>query len=96
MSCIAYPLMTLPLLGLAALSACAQAPRDAATGIAAPHCDAAVYQSLVGQNIGAVSLPAGLPQRIISPGEVVAGDADPARLTIFVDPKGWIGRVHCG
>lgn len=60
------------------------------------ECDLAQHQQLVGQNIGAVSLPASLPQRIISPGDMVTQDFNPARLNIFVDEKGWIGRVSCG
>lgn len=62
----------------------------------APRCDPAQHQALVGQNIGAVTLPAELPQRVISPGEPVTEDYNPARLNIFVDPKGWIARITCG
>ncbi|MCF3973442.1 I78 family peptidase inhibitor [Paracoccus salsus] len=69
----------------------------AATAPAGPQrCDPVAHQALVGRNIGAVTLPAELRQRIISPGDLVTGDPDPARLNIFVDPKGWIARISCG
>lgn len=61
-----------------------------------PVCDPQAHQTLVGKNIGEVSLPSELPQRVISPGDMVTQDYNPARLNIFVDPKGWIGRVSCG
>lgn len=54
------------------------------------------FQSLVGTNIGAVTLPAGLPHRIISPGMPYTEDFNPDRLNVFVDDKGWIARVTCG
>lgn len=80
-----------PLALCPALLACA--PQ---TTVPAPVCDPAQHQALVGQNIGGVILPAELPQRVISPGEPVTEDFNPARLNIFVDPKGWIARVTCG
>ncbi|MDP5306371.1 I78 family peptidase inhibitor [Paracoccus spongiarum] len=64
--------------------------------IPAPRCSMAQHQPLIGQNIGAVTLPARLPQRIISPGDQITEDFNPDRLNIFVDPKGWIARVSCG
>lgn len=80
------------LLGLpVALAACEPAKTNVPS-----RCDPVGNQALVGQNIGAVTLPANLPQRIISEGEFVTQDYNPDRLNIFVDPKGWIGRVTCG
>lgn len=76
--------------GLVGLAACQPASPPMPS-----RCDDS-YQSLVGRNIGAVTLPDALPQRIISPGDLVTEDANPARLNVFVDPKGWIGRVTCG
>lgn len=66
------------------------------TTVPALACDAARHQTLVGQNIGAVTLPSELPQRVISPGEPVTEDFNPNRLNIYVDPKGWIARITCG
>lgn len=59
-------------------------------------CSPTAYQTLVGQNIGAVTLPAELPQRIIIPGDDLKPPRDARRLNIFVDEKGWILRVVCG
>lgn len=61
-----------------------------------PVCDLQAHQALVGSNIGEVTLPSELPQRVISPGDMVTQDYNPARLNIFVDPKGWIGKITCG
>ena len=43
-----------------------------------------------------VHLPPQLRYREISPGQVVTQEYQPERLNIFLDPKGWIGRVSCG
>lgn len=59
------------------------------------RCDES-YQSLVGSNIGAVTLPSALTHRIISPGMAYTEDYNPDRLNVFVDDKGWIARVTCG
>lgn len=82
-----------PLLAALTLVSCTTGPDFT---IAATRCDPARHQSLVGMNIGDVYLPQQLEQRIISPGQVVDFAYRPARLNIFVDPKGWIGRVSCG
>lgn len=74
------------------LSACAGNPYT----VAATRCDPAQHQALVGRNIGEVFLPPGLRVREISPGQMVTQDYNPARLNIFMDMKGWIGRVTCG
>lgn len=74
-----------------ALSACAT------EGPTSPQaCSPTAYRALVGQNIGAVSLPAELPQRVITPGNDMQPPRDPRRLNIFVDEKGWILRTACG
>lgn len=76
---------------LALLSACQ--PADTVSGL---RCDPQRHQVLVGQNVGAITLPPGLPKRIISPGDPVTEDFSADRLNIFVDPKGWIARISCG
>lgn len=81
----------LPLLGLGLLTLAACEPAPPAGPLA---CDDS-YQSLVGQNIGAITLPAGLSHRIISPGMAVTEDYNPDRLNVYVDDKGWIVKTEC-
>ncbi|WP_185968504.1 I78 family peptidase inhibitor [Paracoccus sp. M683] len=93
-----HPLPALTL-GLLMLAACETAPPAVvptvpAAGATAGCTDA--YQSLVGSNIGAVTLPTGLSHRIIPPNTAYTEDFSPDRLNIFVDDKGWITRVTCG
>lgn len=76
---------------LTALAAC-----EPTQTVAASRCDPELHQTLVGQNVGAISLPASLTTRIISPGDPVTEDFNADRLNIFVDPKGWIARISCG
>lgn len=87
------PIVTLPLLAVAALAACSTGYGLTA---ASTTCDLAEHQRLVGMNVGEVQLPAQLDYREINPGQVVTFDYQPQRLNIFVDPKGWIARVTCG
>lgn len=78
-------------LGLITLTACeppASQPKLPLT------CDDS-FQSLVGTNIGAVTLPQGLTHRIITPGMAVTEDFNPGRLNIHVDDKGWITKTEC-
>lgn len=60
------------------------------------QCDLSTHAALAGQNYGAITLPDGLPVRIISPGASVTEDFRPSRLNLYVDDKGWIQRVECG
>lgn len=82
----------LPLILLGALGACAAQTQPPRPTICAPQ----DYQQLIGRNIGAVTLPANLPQRIISPGDALTEDFLPYRINVFVDEKGWIARITCG
>ena len=54
------------------------------------------FQSLVGTNIGALSLPQGLPHRIITPGMAVTEEYSADRLNLHVDDKGRIISAECG
>ena len=81
-----------PLLSALALASCTAGPP---LTVDATRCDPARHQRLVGMNIGEVYLPGQLEQRIISPGQVTDFAYRPGRLNIYVDPKGWIGRVSC-
>lgn len=77
---------------LALLAGCAtQPPRPSPD-----QCNLAIHSDLVGQNHGAITLPPALPQRIISPGQMVTMDYNASRLNLYVDEKGWIQRVTCG
>ena len=62
----------------------------------ADACGATGYASLVGTNIAAVTLPAGLNMRIIGPGDVVTMDLRLDRLNFETDAAGVITRVYCG
>ncbi|MBU3030441.1 I78 family peptidase inhibitor [Paracoccus marinaquae] len=81
----------LPLVALAALTACAPAK----TTERPPFCSPDDNQALVGQNIGDVTLPEDRPVRVISPGQAVTQDFSPFRVNVHVDDKGWIQRVAC-
>ncbi len=73
------------------LGACAGSPYD----VAARQCDMSQHQSLVGRNIGEVMLPPNLRKREVHNEGVMTRDFNPARLTMFLDAKGWIARVEC-
>lgn len=62
----------------------------------ADACGAAGYQSLVGAQIAAVTLPADLNARVIYPDTVVTLEFNPKRLNIAVNAAGRIERVYCG
>lgn len=78
-------------LGLMTLTACEPTAPQPTWPLA---CDDS-FQSLVGTNIGAVTLPAGLPHRIITPGMAVTEDYSADRLNLHVDDKGWITKTEC-
>jgi hypothetical protein len=59
-------------------------------------CDAAAYQSLIGTNVAAVTLPADLVHRIYKEGDAVTMDYRPDRLNIVTDENGVIIEVKCG
>ena len=74
-----------------ALGACAGSPYD----VDARQCDLSQHQALVGRNIGEVLLPPNLRKREVHTQGVMTRDFNPARLTMFLDAKGWIARVEC-
>ena len=59
-------------------------------------CGASGYQSLVGAQLAAVTLPADLGARVIGPDDVVTTDFSAERMNIEVDAEGRITRVYCG
>jgi hypothetical protein len=59
-------------------------------------CGASQYQSLIGTNAAAVTLPADLPHRILGPNDAATMDYSPGRLNIMTDDNGVIIEVKCG
>lgn len=59
-------------------------------------CKSADYQSLIGTNAAAVTLPADLVHRIFKEGDPVTADFNAARLNIVTDADGVIIEVKCG
>ena len=92
------PRLALP----AALIACALA--GCAVPVAPPGeappdltlCGGEDYAWLVGQNIAAVTLPAGPNIRVIGPDDMVTMDYVPSRLNIEFEESGTIDRLYCG
>ena len=59
-------------------------------------CFASDYETLIGVNISAITLPAGLNHRIIGPDDAYTEDYISSRLNIFTDEEGNVARVTCG
>ncbi len=60
------------------------------------NCGAGDYQSYVGTNASALTLPADLPHRIFGPNDAVTMDYAPNRLNFRTDEDGVILEVKCG
>lgn len=60
------------------------------------ECDVAGYQSLIGANVAAITLPADLVHRIYKQGDPVTLDYRPDRLNIVTDENGLVVEVKCG
>lgn len=58
-------------------------------------CNAAAYQSLIGQGRDAAE-PLPEPKRIYRIGDPVTMDFNPARLNIKLDDEGRIAEIDCG
>ena len=80
-----------------ALAGCEAAIVAQPSDSSADLCNAASYDTLVGQprNILDVMRFSG-PVRIIGPGDMVTMDHNPARLNIDIDASGRIAKFHCG
>lgn len=59
-------------------------------------CKSAAYANLIGANIAAVTLPAGLNMRIVNETDLVTTDYVAERLNIEIDAQGNVQRVSCG
>ena len=84
--------------GTAALAACAPPPSTTTVIVppATAECTAADYQSFIGQQSPAITLPPGTEFRHYRTGEAVATDANPARLNFEYDRSGRLVSVTCG
>lgn len=92
-----FPLFAAATLSAIALAACEPLPEEPQQPQVDPAtCGADGYQSLVGAQLAAVSLPADLDARVIEPGMAVTMDFRASRLNIEVDEAGVIERVYCG
>lgn len=74
------------------LSACTGSPYD----VNAQQCSPSQHQVLVGRNVGEILLPPTLRKREVWASGAMTNDFNPARLTMFVDAKGFVTRVACG
>lgn len=72
------------------------APTEPSTPAAEDSCNAAEYQSLVGANIAAVTLPADLFHRVLGPNDAATMDYRSGRLNLMTDDDGVIFEVKCG
>lgn len=85
------------LLGLLLATACARtetpAPEVSPSSV---DCGAAGYQAMVGAQLAAVTMPAGLNMEIVEYGAAPPMPADPARMIFELDADGRIARVYCG
>lgn len=77
---------------LAAACARTETPEPPPPGL----CGAAGYQGLVGTQLAAVTLPAGLNMEILQFGAAPPSPADPSRILMQLDAQGRITRVYCG
>lgn len=59
-------------------------------------CGAQGYTALLGSNLAAVTLPAGLNSRVLRPDQAATTDYIPARLNVEVDADGTIIGLSCG
>lgn len=95
------PILTL--LAAPLLSACVFAvptPGPAPSAPAAPAegdaCGAAAYQSLVGQQSPAITLPSGATYRSYRTGDPVTMDFNENRINFEYDRRGVLVKVSCG
>lgn len=84
--------------GTAALAACAPPPSTTTVIVppASTECTAANYQSYIGQQSPAITLPAGTEFRHYRTGDAMTMDANPARLNFEYDRSGRLVSVTCG
>ena len=73
----------------------AAAPQTREEATAQDTCGAAAYASMVGSNVAAITLPAGLNHRIIAPDTPVTMDFSAERINFITDANGLITSVEC-
>jgi hypothetical protein len=70
-------------------------PMTAAEATAQDTCGASGYRAMVGSNVAAITLPAGLNHRIIAPNTPVTMDFNAERINFLTDANGVITSVEC-
>jgi hypothetical protein len=73
----------------------ATAPTTREEATAQDTCGASGYASLVGSNVAAITIPAGLNHRIIAPDTPVTMDFNAERINFLTDANGVITSVEC-
>lgn len=81
---------------LALLAVVAGCGGGSAYTVSGNQCNPAQHRALIGRNVGEIVLPPALPRREVNLGQGAAPATNPARLTLYVDPKGWVGQIACG
>jgi hypothetical protein len=73
----------------------ATAPTTREEATAQDTCGASGYRAMIGSNVAAITLPAGLNHRIIAPDAVVTQDFSAERVNFLTDANGVITSVEC-
>lgn len=73
----------------------ATAPTTREEATAQDTCGASDYAAMVGSNVAAITLPAGLNHRIIAPDTPVTMDFSAERVNFLTDANGVITSVEC-
>ena len=73
----------------------AAAPQTREDATAQDTCGASGYRSMVGSNVAAITIPAGLNHRIIAPDTPVTMDFNAERINFLTDANGLITSVEC-
>jgi len=73
----------------------ATAPQTREEATAQDTCGAAGYRTMIGANVAAITIPAGLNHRIIAPDTPVTMDFNAERINFLTDANGVITSVEC-
>lgn len=73
----------------------AAAPTTREEATAQDTCGASGYRNMIGTNVAAITLPAGLNHRIIAPNTPVTMDFSAERVNFLTDANGLIPAVEC-
>lgn len=90
-------LFTTLILTMTTLAGCSAIPSGGVEAVdPTDPCGAQGYTSFLGSNIAAITLPAGLNDRIVGPDTAVTTDFDPSRLNIETTADGLVIGLSCG